>query len=93
MPGQYKDTAEEVSAIFLYARQRNFNSIILLTSDYHARRVRLLIGKKNDDSIQTNVLTTPYQALMQDRQWMKRGTARRLVLSEFLKVLYLRLSQ
>ncbi len=87
--GEYKNTAEELTSIFDYARAQDMQSIILVTSDYHARRVRMLADKTKDPSIAVIVRVTPYQAMMRDLNWARHLGMLRVVTSEFFKVLYL----
>jgi len=91
MDGTYENTAQELPAIFNYAREYNFENIILVTSDYHARRVRILADR--NQSVSAIVRVTPYQAMLQDLRWTKQMGTLRVVLSEFAKVMYLYLSE
>ena len=91
--GTHKNTAQELPAIFNYTHEYNLGNIILVTSDYHARRVRILADQANDHSIAVIVRMTPYQAMLDDMRWMKRLGTLQVVLSEFAKVMYLNLSE
>jgi uncharacterized SAM-binding protein YcdF (DUF218 family) len=59
---------------------------ILVTSDYHARRVRLLFDLVPGCRVTAQVFATPYGGLLPDRRWLGHPATSLLVFTEYAKL-------
>jgi uncharacterized SAM-binding protein YcdF (DUF218 family) len=68
IPGRNNNTAMEMQTIAWYARGRGAARVILVTSNYHSRRVRMLWRKLVGDSPQAIVQYTDAEPF-NERRW------------------------
>lgn len=66
------NTEEELRIDFDWARERGFRRVILVTSPYHTRRVRLIWGTRWETTVHAIVHPTPYEPFDPLRWWRSR---------------------
>lgn len=71
--------------------ENNFNSLIVVTSDYHTRRSKLTMEKSLEDTLidgqNVEVIVTPSKEEEFDIKWWTSGNSILLIISEYLKLI------
>ncbi len=73
-------TEAEALAIFREARRRGWSSILIVTSDYHTRRARLILNRLKPEDLRVTVYAAPDRFFRADRWWSNRESRKTLVL-------------
>lgn len=66
------NTLQELQADFDYARAHGFRRVILVSSPYHTRRIRLIWSRKFEREIPAAVRVTRYETIDPKRWWRSR---------------------
>lgn len=66
------NTLQELHADFEYARAHGFRRVILVSSPYHTRRIRLIWGSRFEREIPAVVRATRYEPVDPTRWWRSR---------------------
>ncbi len=71
--------------------ENNFNSLIVVTSDYHTRRSKLTMEKSLEDTLidgqNVEVIVTPSKEEEFNIKWWTSGNSILLIISEYLKLI------
>jgi uncharacterized SAM-binding protein YcdF (DUF218 family) len=67
-----ENTEEELEADYAHARGRGLRRIIIVTSPYHTRRVRLIWDRHYQRTVSALVHPTPYEDFDSTRWWRSR---------------------
>jgi uncharacterized SAM-binding protein YcdF (DUF218 family) len=67
-----ENTREELAADFEFARGRGFRRVIVVSSPYHTRRIRMMWGARYQAEIPVIVRATRYERVDPDRWWRAR---------------------
>ncbi len=78
-------TQAEALAIFAEARRRGWKSILIVTSDYHTRRTRLLFDRIKPEGMILHIYAAPDRFFRADRWWENRES-RKILLMEWTKL-------
>lgn len=78
-------TQAEALAIFDIAKRRGWNSILIVTSDYHTRRARLLLNRLKPDGIRLDIVAAP-DRFFRPAQWWSNRESRKTLLLEWTKL-------
>ncbi len=85
LPNSATSTDAEMEAIFVEARKRSLKSLLIVTSDYHTRRSRMLAKRKNSTNLRLTVYGAPDRYFRADTWWWDRES-RKILLSEWTKL-------
>ena len=77
-PHDEQDTIEESKALAKLAEEQHWKSVIIVTSNYHARRVRYIFRKVFPDQISVSVAGARDGDFDPERWWEKRKSVRLL---------------
>ena len=78
-------TDAEARVIFAEARRRGWKSILIVTSDYHTRRTRILLNRLRPPDLRLIVVAAPDRFFRADRWWWHRES-RKTLLTEWAKL-------
>jgi uncharacterized SAM-binding protein YcdF (DUF218 family) len=78
VPNESADTREEAEALLRVARQKNWRSIIIVTSNYHTRRARYIFRKIFPQSVEICVASARDGDFDPDQWWTKRQSIKEL---------------
>jgi len=67
-----ENTEEELQADYAHARERGLRRVIIVTSPYHTRRVRLMWDRQYQRDVRALVHPTPYEDFDPPRWWRSR---------------------
>jgi uncharacterized SAM-binding protein YcdF (DUF218 family) len=67
-----ENTLQELHVGFDYARARGFRRVIIVSSPYHTRRIRLIWGSRFEHEIPAIVRATRYEPVDPSRWWRSR---------------------
>ncbi|HMH49880.1 MAG TPA: YdcF family protein [Candidatus Acidoferrum sp.] len=67
-----ENTREELQADFDYARTQGFRRVIIVSSPYHTRRIRLIWRSRFEDEIPAIIRVTRYDPVDPARWWRSR---------------------
>ncbi len=91
LPHDVDNTAQEAAAIRPIVQREAWKALIVVTSDYHARRTRLAFRREfGGTGVRVSVRTTRHGTATPSRWWTRRGDIR-FVLSELQKLVLYRL--
>jgi uncharacterized SAM-binding protein YcdF (DUF218 family) len=74
-----ENTAQELQADFDYARAQGFRRVIIVSSPYHTRRIRLIWSSRFEDQIPAIVRSTRYAPVEPARWWRSRRPVEEVV--------------
>lgn len=69
---QAENTEQELTADYEFARSRGFRRVIVVTSPYHTRRVRMIWDRRFGHTIAALVEPTPFERFVPQRWWRSR---------------------
>lgn len=78
-------TAAEALAVFAEAERRGWKSILIVTSDYHTRRTRLILNRLKPDALRITVYAAPDRFFRAEKWWWNRES-RKTLLNEWAKL-------
>lgn len=79
------NTVDELRALSRYLKETGFSRVVLVTSDYHARRTGMLFGGLTEN-IEFTVVATPYSGILKGNRWRDHPHKIKLVLGEYAKI-------
>jgi uncharacterized SAM-binding protein YcdF (DUF218 family) len=82
-----ENTLEELQVDFEYARARGFRRVIIVTSPYHTRRVRIIWNARFEREVPALVRPTRYEPVDPSR-WWRSGHALEEVLHEAVGIVH-----
>ena len=88
VPHQADSTLEEAEALIPFVREKGYRSIILVTSNFHTRRSRMIFQRRwSRGGIRVIVSAAPSWGFDPDRWWTRRADSRTFLL-EWTKTLW-----
>ena len=79
-------TRHEAGVIFAYLREKNWRSLIVVTSEYHSTRTRLIFRSLNTGGVKVVIRPSRYDRLKLNSWWRDRSQSKR-VFYEYVKLL------
>lgn len=86
LEGKGKDTKAELSRIYDFLIEENMTQVILVSSNYHTRRVKKLFNLIAGDRISSIVRASKYSKFFDPQWWWLASWSRRFLFSEYLKL-------
>ncbi|MBI2524612.1 MAG: YdcF family protein [Candidatus Rokubacteria bacterium] len=86
LPRASRNTEDGVRQLLTLAEQRNLRTIILVSSKFHTRRIRLMFDAHSEGKARGIVYGTPYDSFDPQDWWRRRDDVRRVVF-EYQKLL------
>ncbi|MGD0946911.1 MAG: YdcF family protein [Candidatus Binatia bacterium] len=86
IPTPVSSTIAEAQLVVNYLHAQRLKSVLLVTSQTHARRAAMIFRHVAGDSVQVAVCPSPYDSFTPESWWRERGIARRVV-TEYAKLL------
>jgi uncharacterized SAM-binding protein YcdF (DUF218 family) len=89
LPGTVRNTRDEARALRSYLEGQGASRVIAITTDYHARRARLILRRElRGLPVQLQVMGGPDTRGINDDNWWKSRTGIRIYAVEYIKLLY-----
>lgn len=81
-----RSTRQEAKVIFDYMRKKGWRSVIVVTSEYHSTRTRLIFRSLNRHGVKVAVHPSRYERMRLNSWWRDRGQSKQ-IFYEYVKLI------